>query len=144
MLSDLAVDAADESALSAYPEECCGFLLGRVSDTYREVNEVREAGNIRENRRERRYRIEPLELMRLEEEIEGSAQDLLGFYHSHPNHPPNPSEYDREHAWPWYTYVILSINENAEGELTAWKLKDDREAFDELHVVEKNSGGESK
>ena len=61
--------------------------------------------------------------------------DLLGFYHSHPDHPAEPSEYDREHAWPYYSYVIASVGESGVGEVRSWVLKDNRSGYEEEQIV---------
>jgi proteasome lid subunit RPN8/RPN11 len=55
--------------------------------------------------------------------------DVIGWYHSHPDHPARPSEFDREHAWPWYSYIIVSVRNGAPQEMTSWRLEDDRAAF---------------
>jgi proteasome lid subunit RPN8/RPN11 len=55
--------------------------------------------------------------------------DLIGWYHSHPDHPARPSEYDREHAWPWYSYIIVSVQNGNPRDMTSWRLQDDRSAF---------------
>ena len=54
---------------------------------------------------------------------------LIGWYHSHPDHPAKPSEYDREHAWPWYSYIIVSVQNGNPRDMTSWRLQDDRSAF---------------
>lgn len=82
-----------------------------------------------ETNRERRYVIDPLEILRVEKDLSGTGRDVLGYYHSHPNHPAEPSEFDRGHAWPWYTYVILSIVDRRPADLRAWVLDDDSSTF---------------
>ena len=61
--------------------------------------------------------------------------EVVGYYHSHPDHPARPSDYDRDHGWPWYSYVIISIQQGKAGELNSWVLRDDRSKF-ELESVE--------
>jgi len=61
--------------------------------------------------------------------------DLLGWYHSHPDHPARPSEFDREHAWPWYSYVIVSVEAGNPKDLTSWRLEDDRSTFQPEEVL---------
>ncbi len=82
-----------------------------------------------ETNRQRRYVIDPREILVLEKELRGTGQEILGFYHSHPNHPAEPSEFDRAHAWPWYSYVILSIMDRTPADLRAWSLDDETAAF---------------
>ena len=55
--------------------------------------------------------------------------ELVGWYHSHPDHPARPSEFDREHAWPWYSYIIVSVANREPGDMTSWRLTDDRLTF---------------
>ena len=64
--------------------------------------------------------------------------DLIGWYHSHPDHPARPSEYDREHAWPWYSYVIVSVQNGKPQDMTSWRLKDDRAAFSLEYIEIRN------
>ena len=95
-------------AAEAYPEECCGFLIG-VETASREVGEVRRATNVHPDHREVRYTIDPREQLRLEVELRGTGRELLGFYHSHPDHPGRPSPFDVERSWPGYSYVIVEV-----------------------------------
>ena len=62
---------------------------------------------------------------------------MLGIYHSHPDDPARPSEYDRDHAWPWYSYLILAVGRGAAGDLNAWQLRDDRTGFDPVEPGER-------
>ena len=120
-----------------YPEECCGALLGKASEDghARVARGVRMANASREMR-ERRFSIEPLEYLRLERRAEELNLRVLGFYHSHPDHPAAPSEYDREHALPFLHYLILSVEAGSPGEATSWVFSEDRGIFEreELRV----------
>jgi len=93
------------------------------------VASLRRATNVVEANRERRYVIDPKEMLAAEKELTGSGHEILGFYHSHPNHPAEPSEFDRSHAWPWYSYVILSIVDRTPADLRAWLLDGETSAF---------------
>ena len=115
-------------ARETFPEECCGFLIGPAAEP-RKVLAVRRATNVVETNRERRYVIDPRDFLAVEKELRGSGQEILGFYHSHPNHPAEPSEFDRSHAWPWYSYVILSIVDRNPADLRAWLLDGDTSVF---------------
>lgn len=134
------LDAAQVAAIHAhaqetFPEECCGFLLGPPMDP-RRVADVRRARNVAETNRERRYVIDPQEWLAVEKGLAGTGREILGFYHSHPNHPASPSEFDRGHAWPWYAYVILSIVDRVPKDLRAWSLDGESQRFhpDELAI----------
>jgi proteasome lid subunit RPN8/RPN11 len=81
-----------------------------------------------------RFLIHPLEQLRVEKDARARGLDVLGYYHSHPDHPARPSNYDREHAWPWYSYVIISVERGSPRDLTSWVLAEDRSAFAPEHV----------
>ncbi|HXG24342.1 MAG TPA: M67 family metallopeptidase [Chthonomonadales bacterium] len=112
-----------------YPHECCGVLLGTTENDVKTVTALRAMPNVHEEGHERRYLIPPDEMFRLEQEARVGSFKILGFYHSHPDHPARPSEYDREWAWPWYSYIIISVIGGEPREMTCWTLDDDREAF---------------
>ena len=115
---------------SAYPQECCGLLLGRIEDGCKHAVDLRPMRNSREDSPNNRYLIEPRELLEAEREARARELDVLGVYHSHPDHPARPSEFDREHAFPWYSYIIVSVERGEPRDLTSWTLRDDRSAFD--------------
>lgn len=128
-----------------YPNECCGVLLGQTNGDAKEVQEVVALQNLRtdssraqeilpvEDRgretERNRFLIDPIEQLRVEKDARVRGLEVLGYYHSHPDHPARPSEYDREHAWPWYSYVILSVRAGRPEEITSWVLSDDRARF---------------
>lgn len=118
-------------ALATYPEECCGGLLGRSGQEGAAVERVVRIENARLDSRERRFEIQPDQYARLERQAEQHALELLGFYHSHPDHPARPSEFDREHALPSFHYLIVAIPATRPGEMTSWRLSEDREAFEQ-------------
>ena len=117
-------------AREAYPYECCGALLGVDGSVTRALS----IANSSEEPRERRFRIRPQDYQHAERRAEQQQLELLGFYHSHPDHPARPSAYDLEHAWPNLIYVILSIDSQRTGELTAWLLSDDRSRFEPVEL----------
>jgi proteasome lid subunit RPN8/RPN11 len=124
-----------DHAIEAYPEECAGALVGMDNGSIKVVVDVWRAENTHAEERSRRFLIEPLAIKQFEEQAEERDMGLLGFYHSHPDHPAEPSEYDREHAWPGYSYVIASlISENVE-DMRSWTLRDDRSGYDEEPIV---------
>jgi proteasome lid subunit RPN8/RPN11 len=120
----------------AYPFEGCGMLLGRADNGRKIVVDVLLTGNAREaEARHNRYLIPPEEILRGELEAEERGLDVIGYFHSHPDHPARPSEYDRDHAWPWYSYLIISVAGGKAGDGRAWQLREDRSAFDEEALV---------
>ena len=123
-------DAIRKHGEETYPHECCGVLLGRFEDDdTRVVTSTARAGNTRVDSAHNRYNIDPKELVRIQREGRERGEDIIGFYHSHPDHPARPSEYDREHAWPWYSYVIVSVAAGEPRDISSWQLTDDRSAF---------------
>lgn len=139
------IKAIREHGSADYPNECCGILLGDASGAHKEVREVIPLKNLRldavraqellplespgrESERNR-FLIDPLEQLHVERGARQRSLDVLGYYHSHPDAPARPSEYDREHAWPWYSYIIVSVEKGEPTEMTSWVLSDDRSRF---------------
>jgi proteasome lid subunit RPN8/RPN11 len=149
-LNQAQIEAIQQHGARDYPNECCGILLGRVDGEQRPVCEVIALKNLRQepekaqelvplespaSESERnRFLIDPREQLRVEREARARGLEVLGYYHSHPDHPARPSTYDREHAWPWYSYVILSVEAGDPKELTSWVLTDDRSRFDQERI----------
>lgn len=113
---------------TTYPEEGCGFLLG--SNAYiRRIEHTIPAQNENRNSATNRYRISPEEFMHADREARRLNLDLIGFYHSHPDASPQPSGFDLMYAWPWYSYLILSVWRGEAIEVSAWLLSEDRSSF---------------
>jgi proteasome lid subunit RPN8/RPN11 len=106
----------------AYPAECCGVLAGRATGP-KEVVRVVPVANRRTDD-PHRYLISPDDLRRITAELDRSGLDVLGFYHSHPDHPAAPSAFDVDHAWPWYSYIIVAVKKGRAGEISSWELED--------------------
>ncbi|MDR0828232.1 MAG: M67 family metallopeptidase [Desulfovibrio sp.] len=117
----------------AYPHECCGFLLGLTDEEGgRTVTEIQPVENSREEEaRRRRFRIEPDDFMRVERQARAGNLEVVGFYHSHPDHPALPSEHDLADALPYYSYVIVAVSGGAVAALTSWELSVDRAQFNQ-------------
>ncbi|MDR2419100.1 MAG: M67 family metallopeptidase [Treponema sp.] len=128
------LDAIHAEGEKAYPNECCGILLGAIADDdTRLVESILPIANARGQAEQyHRFQIEPEDLLRAEKEAKVQNREVLGFYHSHPDHPAQPSEYDRNNAFPFYSYIIVSIEKKKVAALTSWRLSDDRETFEEL------------
>jgi proteasome lid subunit RPN8/RPN11 len=114
----------------AYPHECCGTLLGADSAEGREVRELFPLVNRRDDSPRNRFSITAEDFRAAERDAHERGLEVVGWYHSHPDHPAHPSEYDREHAWPWYSYVIVGVAARAPGEMASWRLTDDRSRFE--------------
>ena len=138
---------------AAYPDECCGALLGADGPPATEDSSGRvvhglcpidnrwntaslrgeEAGGMTARRR---FLITPEDYRRCESAAGERGLELIGFYHSHPDHPARPSEYDREHAFPWFSYVIVSVERGNATTATSWLLAEDLSRFDEEPIIE--------
>ncbi len=121
-------------ATQTYPEECCGVLFGKDRGEFKDVCEILSIRNINQDQRERRYLISPEDYQMAEREANQEGVEIVGLYHSHPDHPSIPSQFDLEHALPYWSYVIVSVEQGQPTELASWVLKDDRSAFDEEQV----------
>ncbi len=118
-----------EHGAQAYPHECCGALLGRDEEASREVLGLVPLTNRRDDSPRNRFSITSEDVRTAEKTARDTGLELIGWYHSHPDSPAQPSDYDREHAWPWYSYIIVEVRGREPGEMTSWRLRDDREAF---------------
>ena len=111
-------------------------MLGHVDGEVRRVARLMQAENDRlDDEQHNRFTITPQAFMRAERGARKEGLKLLGFYHSHPNAPARPSAYDLEHAWPWYSYVIVSVRDGRADVMTSWVLRDDRSRFDEEPIA---------
>lgn len=126
-LSASLVDELRRTGERAYPAECCGVLAGHPG----EVKEVVKLVPVTNRRTDdpHRYLIAPDDLRRIEAELRASGLEVLGCYHSHPDHPAAPSAFDIDQAWPWYSYIIVRVDRARAAELTSWVLDDDRSAM---------------
>jgi len=108
----------------AYPHECCGVLLGRFEDDgAKTVTRAVRCGNTREDSPQNRYNIDPKELIRIQREGRDRGEDIVGFYHSHPDHPAQWSPTDLAEAhWFGCSYVITSVEKGKAGVTTAFEL----------------------
>jgi proteasome lid subunit RPN8/RPN11 len=124
-----------EQLQSNYPNEGGGFLLGDLQGNVVNVRDVYPVVNVFESEEQyHRYAMTPKDWMKLEDEADSRGMSLVGYYHSHPDHPAIPSEFDRVHALPNFRYLITSVQKGKAAELRAWQLSEDRSQFDELSL----------
>ncbi len=128
-LSEAQREAIRTHGARDFPEECCGVILGDVEGNVKIVRELRPLENVHEEGHARRYLVSPDTMFALLQEERRTKRKILGFYHSHPNHPARPSDYDRDWASPWYTYIIVAVMNGEPADMTAWQLEDDRQTF---------------
>jgi proteasome lid subunit RPN8/RPN11 len=114
-----------------YPNECCGFLIGEVDKAgVKTVKLAQSIDNARDDGEQyHRFLIKPEDMLRAEQTARSMKLDVIGFYHSHPDHPAAPSDYDKDHALPFYSYVIVSVKQGKSEDLTSWELTPDRAEF---------------
>lgn len=132
MSSQLTIGESVDEAIRAhghetYPHECCGALIGRDGV----VAEILALPNTTEEGPRRRFLVRPSDYREAERRATELGAELLGFYHSHPDHPARPSQYDLDHAWPNFAYIIVAVAAGVAGDMTVWFLKDDRSSFEE-------------
>ena len=122
---------------SEYPYECCGLLLGRFEeDGCKSLVELFPISNAREEAaRRRRFLIPPEEMLRGERHARALELDVIGFYHSHPEDSGVPSEYDLEHAWPVYSYVIVAVHGGKAVNVFSWEMQEDRSRFNPEEII---------
>jgi proteasome lid subunit RPN8/RPN11 len=126
-VSDAAAKEISRQGELAYPSECCGVLAGRAG----EIKEVMRLVPMNNRRLDdpHRYSIAPDDLRRTISDLRAAELEVVGYYHSHPDHPAEPSMFDTEHAWPWYSYIIVRVDRGRAAELTSWVLENDRSAM---------------
>jgi proteasome lid subunit RPN8/RPN11 len=133
-LSSPALDAIRRHGQETYPHECCGALIGYAEDPPLILVALPLPNNTEEGPR-RRFLIRPDDYREAEAAAKSAQLTLLGFYHSHPDHPAQPSQHDLDHAWPNMHYLIASVQQGRFEVIRAWYLRDDRSAFDELPLT---------
>jgi proteasome lid subunit RPN8/RPN11 len=124
-----------------YPHECCGALLGRDAGATeaaaagrtqfaaREILAVLPLVNRRDDSPRNRFSVTSDDVRDAEKAAQEKGLEVVGWYHSHPDHPAKPSQYDHDHAWPWYSYIIVSVASGEPQDMMSWRLRDDRTDF---------------
>jgi proteasome lid subunit RPN8/RPN11 len=131
-ISQELLDEIHNHGEEAYPGEGAGFMLGNANGDLRVVSDILKLPNAREeSARHNRYLLTPQDVLRSEQEAAKRRLDVIGVFHSHPDHPNEPSEFDRDWAMPWFSYIITSVNEGQATGSRSWRLSDDRSGFQE-------------
>lgn len=125
------LQTVERHAAVSYPEECCGVLIGRCQSGATFVERVLSVGNAREEGRGNRYLIDPETVLAAHKEARALGLEVVGYYHSHPDHPAEPSGLDRESAWPGVSYLIVSVAQRKVVGTRSWRLNEDHEGFEE-------------
>ena len=121
-------------AESDYPHECCGFILGSFTEQDSTGTEYLPAANTKEENRERRFLIDPMAYQKAEDEADKRGLSVISIVHSHPDHPDEPSDFDRDHAWPGFSYIIISIKNGKATSYRSWQLNESRKFFVEENI----------
>ena len=120
----------------SYPEEGAGFLLGNDDGEQRLVTQLFTTENMRDDdARHNRYLVSPEDYLQAEITADSLGLSLIGVFHSHPDHPSHPSEFDREWAQPFFSYLITRIDEGKAVKSRSWRLAEDRSRFEEEKII---------
>jgi proteasome lid subunit RPN8/RPN11 len=130
-IAKAAMDQVRRHLEAGYPNEACGALIGRMDSQRFEALEFRPMRNVVGDRPWDRYALDPLEQLRVQRDADSRGLEIIGFVHSHPDHPPRPSRFDTEHGWPFYSYVVASVEQGRFKEARAFRLNQDAGRFEE-------------
>ncbi|MDR2342687.1 MAG: M67 family metallopeptidase [Campylobacteraceae bacterium] len=132
ILNDILIGQINAHAKADYPYECCGIILGEFKNNVKSAFKLLPISNARdEENKHNRFLITDGEFAKAQLYAAKNGYEILGFYHSHPDHPSAPSKYDLDHAWPFYSYVIVSVEKGEAKLLTSWELENDRAKFNQ-------------
>ena len=138
VLSSAIVAQIESEGVAAYPNECCGILIGRDAVDGRVVERIVPMKNTFDpSEQYHRFTIDPMALARADEEAAKEGKAVVGFYHSHPDHPAQPSEYDRTHVPPWsfYSHIIVAMEKGKPAAMTCWQMDEQTEQFRVQEIV---------
>lgn len=135
-LPEFLVRLIKEEGERAFPNECCGVIFGNYGDVKKAASAEPITNKFDGDEQYHRFLITPEDMMRAELKAREMKLDILGFYHSHPDSRARPSDYDREHALPFYSYVIVSVMGGEADDFTSWELSEDRKTFNQEQIKE--------
>ncbi|MDH3975917.1 MAG: M67 family metallopeptidase [Deltaproteobacteria bacterium] len=128
------MEVIEAHGCEGYPHEVCGIIMGHFDEGTHVATEVRRAANLNNERAHDRYEMDPKDLLKAEREGRERGVEIIGYYHSHPDHPDRPSEFDRQRAWPGYSYLIASVMGGKEVTARSWLLNEETSTFDEEEI----------
>jgi len=134
------ISAVKAHATRDYPHECGGMLIGKFETDRKEVLEIFPIENAREDSRHNRILLLPKDVLRAEKYARQKKLDVIGYYHSHPNAPAIPSQYDLDHALPVWSYVVASVRDGVAVDVRSWEMREDRSQFDEEEIEQSKRG----
>ncbi len=134
------IDDFINHAQGEYPHECCGFILGEFKSNDSVALKYISVENKKQENRERRFLIDPSAYQKAEDEADKHKLSIISIVHSHPDHPDKPSDFDLNHAWPGFSYIIISIKNGKFQSYRSWQLNQDRSTFieEEINVINKD------
>jgi len=133
-LTQKIIDQFSAHGEAEFPHECCGFILGNFKGDESFSLEYLPAANTKEENRERRFLIDPMAYQKAEDEADERDLSVISIVHSHPDHPDKPSDFDRDHAWPGFSYIIISVQSGKAVSYRSWQLNEDRKIFIEENI----------
>jgi len=125
-----------KDAVRTFPDECCGFLLGKEENNIRTIIKIQVVDNAKEGDKRRRFIISAKDYLKAELFADENNLQLIGVYHSHPNHPAIPSEHDRVAAQPYFSYIILSVMNNEFDHIRSWRLNEQQQFEEEKILIQ--------
>lgn len=137
-ISDELLEEIAAEGEKSYPDECCGFIIGSLVNAEHKTAEkiVPCENKFDDGEKFHRFLIEPKQMLKVQREAARSGKDIIGFYHSHPDCRAIPSEYDRSHALPVYSYIIVSVVGGKRAETLSWQLdENDRFQSEEIRLI---------
>src|SRR5258705_5473093 len=135
IIEPLAKQLMTADAVKTFPDECCGFLFGIEKRDDRLITDILIVNNAKEGDKKRRFEISPKDYMKAEQYAEKNNLQLLGVYHSHPDHPAVPSEHDRAAAQPWFSYIIISVIDRKADAIRSWRLNENKQ-FEKKRITD--------
>lgn len=133
-INALAEQIMTDDAIRSFPDECCGFFFGTDDPDGKKILGALVVNNAKEGDKTRRFTITPMDYMKAEQFADERKWQLLGVYHSHPNHPAIPSEHDRAAAQPFFSYIIISVMQGKLADIRSWVLNDQQQ-FEEETIL---------
>ncbi|HET7559839.1 MAG TPA: M67 family metallopeptidase [Limnochordia bacterium] len=134
IIAPQAFEAMLEHARATFPEECCGLMVGRFGEAERHIVRVSRARNLNTERAHDRFELDPADFLRVQRTLVDD-EEIVGFYHSHPDHPPKPSPTDTARAFPVYSYIIIGVQHGRRTLARSWRYDEGRAAFTEEVLV---------
>jgi proteasome lid subunit RPN8/RPN11 len=132
-ISSKALNVIIEHSQATYPLECCGFFFGKDSDDGQRIIDLAlPVKNSKEGDQRRRFEISPKDYMDAELYALANNYTLQGVYHSHPDHPAIPSQHDLNQAFPFFSYIIVSVKDGTPADITSWRLNDEKQFIQEV------------